>query len=171
LLWGAALAAHGIEAEVRRAGTAFQVVASGGDAVRLARLYFLFGPPLLEGGDERVINHKLERAVELGAKGALNIRWEGLRRRTEDGPVAADLTISEGGVEVKYDVYLQNKVELRFRSSNRGRVELAARLLRRGGRQRGGEEGGRREQVVRLRYYRHACGWAQGAQGRHRRDR
>jgi len=144
LLWAAALAAHGIRAEVKDIGRGFYVVASGGDAVRLARLYFLFGPPLLEGGDERVINHKLERAVELGAKGALNIRWEGLRRRTEDGPVAADLTISEGGVEVKYDVYLQNKVELRFRSSNRGRVELAARLLRRAGvsaevRREGGE--------------------------------
>jgi hypothetical protein len=134
LLWGAALAAHGIRAEVRRAGTAFQVVASGGDAVRLARLYFLFGPPLLEGGDERVINHKLAEAVELGAKGALNIRWEGLRRRTEDGPVAADLTISEGDVEVKYNVYLRrDAIVLEFISTDRGRAELAARLLRRAG--------------------------------------
>jgi hypothetical protein len=54
------------------------VVASGGDAVRLAGLYFLYGPPLLEG-DERVINHKLAEAVKLGAEG-LDIRWEGLRR-------------------------------------------------------------------------------------------
>ncbi len=134
LLWQAAFKAYGIEAEVRRAGTAFQVVASGGDAVRLAGLYFLFGPPLLEGGDERVINHKLDEAVVLGAKGALNIRWEGLRRRTEDGPVAADLIISEGGVDVKYNVYLRgHDIVVQFNSTDRGRAELAARLLRRAG--------------------------------------
>ncbi|MFP3212882.1 MAG: PaRep2b protein [Thermoproteus sp.] len=132
LLWGAAFRAYGIEAKVRGIGrSAFQVVASGDDAVRLARLYFLFGPPLLEGGDERVINHKLDEAVELGAKGALDIRWEGLRRRTEDGPVTADLIISEGGADVKYNVYLRrDAIELQFNSTDRGRVELAARLLK-----------------------------------------
>jgi hypothetical protein len=129
LLWKAALAAHGIEAEVRRAGTAFEVVASGGDVVRLARLYFLFGPPLLEGRDDRLMNHKLERAVKLGAKGALNVGWEGLRQ-TKGGRVAADLTMSEGDVEVKYDVYLRNEIALEFASTDRGRAELAARLLR-----------------------------------------
>jgi hypothetical protein len=129
LLWGAALATHGIEAEVVDAGSAFKVVASGGDAVRLASLYFLFGPPLLEGGDERVINHKLDEAVGLGAEGALNIRWEGLRR-TERGRVAADLTMSEGDVDVKYNVYLHNEILLQFASTDRGRVELAARLLK-----------------------------------------
>gem|GEM_PF-364777 len=131
LLWRAAFRAYGIRAEVRGAGTAFEVVASGGDAVRLAGLYFLFGPPLLEGRDERVINHKLAGAVGLGAKGALNIRWEGLRRRTESGLVAADLTISEVGADVKYSVYLlKNAILLRFRSTDRGHAELAARLLR-----------------------------------------
>jgi len=96
LLWRAAFAAYGIEAEVRGSrGARSKWSRPASDAVRLARLYFLFGPPLLEGGDERVINHKLDEAVVLGAKGALNISWEGLRRRTEDGPVAADLTISE----------------------------------------------------------------------------
>jgi len=130
LLWGAALAAHGIKAEVRGADRAFQVVASGGGAVRLARLYFLFGPPLLEGGDEGVINHKLAEAVELGGKGALNIRWEE-PRQTKRKRVAADLTISEGDVAVKYNVYLlKNAILLRFRSTDRGRAELAARLLK-----------------------------------------
>ncbi|MFP3213390.1 MAG: PaRep2b protein, partial [Thermoproteus sp.] len=129
-LWGAALAAYGIKAEVRRAGTAFQVVAYGDDAVRLARLYFLYGPPLLEGGDERVINHKLDEAVELGAEGALNVGWEGLRL-TEGGRVAADLTISEGNVEVKYNVYLRrDAIVLEFISTDRNRTELAARLLK-----------------------------------------
>jgi hypothetical protein len=53
LLWKAALVAHGIEAEVRDVGRGFDAVTSGGDAARLAGLYFLYGPPLLEG-DERI---------------------------------------------------------------------------------------------------------------------
>jgi hypothetical protein len=81
LLWKAALAAHGIEAEVKDAGRAYNAVASGGGAARLAGLYFLYGHPLLEG-DERIINHKLAEAVELGAEG-LNVSWEGLRRRLQ----------------------------------------------------------------------------------------
>ncbi len=93
LLWAAALAAHGIKTEVRKVGSVFHVVASGDDAVKLAGLYFLYGPPLLEG-DERIINHKLAEAMKLAAEG-LNIRWEGLRR-TPSGLVAADLIISWG---------------------------------------------------------------------------
>jgi hypothetical protein len=127
LLWGAALVAHGIEAEVRDVGRGFDAVTSGGDAARLASLYFLYGAPLLEG-DERIINHKLAEAVELAAMG-LDIRWEGLRR-TGKGRVAADLTISVGGVAVKYNVYLSNEVKLQFNSTDQGRVELATRLLR-----------------------------------------
>ncbi len=128
LLWGAVLAAYGIEAEVRKVGSAFQVIVSGGDAARLAGLYFRYGSPLLEG-DERIINHKLAEAVELGAEG-LSVSWEGLRR-TESGRVAADLTISVGGAAVKYNVYLRgDAIELEFHSTDRDRVELAARLLR-----------------------------------------
>ncbi|MFZ8806841.1 MAG: hypothetical protein ACO2PN_01890 [Pyrobaculum sp.] len=126
LLWKAALAAHGIEAEVRGAGRGFNVVASGGDAAGLAGLYFRYGPPLLEG-DERITNHKLAEAVELGAEG-LSISWEGLRL-TKSG-VAADLTISGGNTKIKYNVYLRDKVELYFESADRSRVELAARLLK-----------------------------------------
>jgi hypothetical protein len=127
LLWKAALVAHGIKAEVRDVGRGFVTVASGGDAARLAGLYFLYEPPLLEG-DERIINHKLAEAVELAAMG-LDIRWEGLRR-TGKGRVAADLTISVGGMAVKYNVYLSNEVKLQFNSTDQGRVELTTRLLR-----------------------------------------
>jgi hypothetical protein len=72
LLWAAALAAHSIKTKVEKAGDAFHVVASGNDAVRLVRLYFLYGPPLLEG-DDRLKSHKLAEAVKLGAEG-LDIR-------------------------------------------------------------------------------------------------
>ena len=126
-LWGAALAAYGIKTKVGKARSVFQVIASGGDAVKLARLYFLYGPPLLEG-DERVINHKLAEAMKLGAEG-LSVSWEGLRQ-TKSG-VAADLIISAGDIKVKFNVYLpSDEVVLRFQSMDRGRVELAARLLR-----------------------------------------
>jgi 23S rRNA pseudoU1915 N3-methylase RlmH len=131
LLWAAALAAHGIETKVRRVGNTPRVLVSGGGAVRLASLCFLYGAPLLEG-DEKVINHKLAEAVELRAEG-LDIRWEGLRR-TEKGLVAADLTISEACVVVKYNIYLRDRaIELEFQSTDRGRAELAARLLKRAG--------------------------------------
>jgi hypothetical protein len=130
LLWGATLTAYGIETEVRDADRKFDVVAFGDDAARLAGLYFRYGAPLLKG-DDRLKNYKLAEAVELGAKEALNIRWEGLRRRTEGGLVAADLTISVGGAAVKYNVYLlKNAIELEFQSTDRSRVELAARLLK-----------------------------------------
>jgi hypothetical protein len=128
LLWKAALAAYGVEAEVREVGGAFFVAALGDDAVKLARLYFLFGPPLLEG-DDRFKNHKLAEAVKLGAEG-LDIRWERLRK-TKSGRVAADLTISEAGVAVKYNVYLRrDDILLQFASTDRSHAELAARLLR-----------------------------------------
>ncbi len=65
LLWGAALAAHGIKAEVRDVGRGFDAVTSGGDAAKLASLYFLYGSPLLEG-DKKVFNYKLDEAVKLG---------------------------------------------------------------------------------------------------------
>ena len=128
LLWATVLAAHGIKAKVRD-GRGFDVVASGDDAARLAGLYFLYGAPLLEG-DDRLKSHKLAEAMKLAAEG-LDIRWEELRRRTEDGLVAADLIISVGGAAVKYDVYLrENGIKLQFASTDRNRVELAARLLR-----------------------------------------
>ncbi len=129
LLWGTVLAAYGIKAEVGKARSAFQVIVSGGDAVKLARLYFLFGPPLLVG-DDRFKNYKLAGAVRLGAGGALGVGWEGLKK-TKGGRVAAILTISDSGVTVKYNVYLRkDNILLEFHSSNQSRVELAARLLK-----------------------------------------
>jgi hypothetical protein len=69
LLWAAALAAYGVKTKEEKAGGAFRVIASGDDAAGLARLYFLYGAPLLEG-DDRLKSHKLAEAVRLGAGGA-----------------------------------------------------------------------------------------------------
>ncbi len=66
--------------------------------------------------------------MKLGAE-RLGVSWEGLR--LTKSRVAADLIISEADVAVKYNVYLRgNVIELQFNSTNRGRVELAVRLLR-----------------------------------------
>ncbi len=44
---------------------------------------------------------------------------------------AADLTLSEANIAIKYNVYLRDEaIELEFQSTGRSRVELAARLLR-----------------------------------------
>ena len=56
---------------------------------------------------------------------------DGSIKLTDGGDVAAELIISWGGVAVKYNVYLsENAVKLQFRSTDRGRGELAARLLK-----------------------------------------
>ncbi|MFZ8837395.1 MAG: PaRep2b protein [Pyrobaculum sp.] len=128
LLLAAAFAAHDIEAKVLGVGSEHRVIVSGGNAARLAGLYFRYGSPLLEG-DDGLKNHKLAEAVELGAEG-LSVSWEGLRR-TEGGLIAADLTISEGGAAVKYNVYLlKHDIRVQFRSADRSHAELAARLLK-----------------------------------------
>ena len=68
--------------------------------------------------------------MKLGAGGVVSVGWEGLRR-TEGGIVAADLIISEAGAAVKYEVYLlKDGILLQFQSTDRSRVELAARLLK-----------------------------------------
>jgi len=102
----------------------YRITATGGDAARLMRLLAVSAPsagggylsPKFDGfvGEARV-------EVRLG---------EGSIRRTKRG-VAADLTISEGGADVKYNVYLrEDAIVLRFVSTDRSRVELAARLLK-----------------------------------------
>ena len=130
LLWRAAFMAYGVKAKVVDVERGFNVVAYDDSAVKLARLYFLFGFPLLEG-DDRLKNHKLAEAVKLGAEAAVDIREEGLRRTEGGRTVTADLIVSEGGTDVKFNAYLlKDAILLRFQSTNRGRAELAARLLR-----------------------------------------
>jgi hypothetical protein len=106
----------------------YLIDATGDDAARLMRLLAVAAPSA--GGG--YLSPKFEGFVE---KARVEVRLdEGSIRQTEGGLVAADLTISEGGVEVKYNVYLrEDAIELQFASTDRGRAELAARLLRRAG--------------------------------------
>jgi hypothetical protein len=125
LLWAAAWSAYDVRPRAAGSGRGFKVVASNDDAVRLAQLYVLFGPPMLEEG--RFISHKLVEAVELGSKVSVRIE-EGSWRRIKGG-AAVDLYISAGGVMGVFSLYLHNKVVLIFRSTNREEVELGVRLL------------------------------------------
>jgi hypothetical protein len=103
-------------------GRYYNITATRENVARLKRLLAVSAPSA--GGE--YLSPKFKRFVE-AAK--VEVRPGGIRL-TESGYVAADLTFSEGGAAVKYNVYLRNAVELRFQSSERGRVELAARLLR-----------------------------------------
>jgi hypothetical protein len=103
-------------------GRYYYIVATGEDAVRFKRLLSVSAPSA--GGG--YLSPKFDKFVE-AAK--VEVR-PGNIWLTPSGLVAADLTISEAGVAVKYNIYLQNKIELQFQSTDRGRAELAARLLR-----------------------------------------
>ncbi len=108
-----------------RNGRNYYITATGEDAARLMRLLAVTAPS--SGGG--YLSPKFEQFVE---EARMEVRFDkNSIRLTKRGRVAADLTISEGGVAVKYNVYLRgDAIELEFKSTDRGRVELAARLLR-----------------------------------------
>jgi hypothetical protein len=85
--------------------------------------------PVREGGGGGQLARPVDVSIGVCGGGPVVARPRGVRL-TERGLVAADLTISEAGVAIKYNVYLRDKVELQFQSTDRSRVELAARLLR-----------------------------------------
>jgi hypothetical protein len=103
---------------------AYHIASAGENAARFKRLLAVSAPSA--GGE--YLSPKFEGLVE-EARVEVRLDKDSIRQ-TESGYVAADLTISEGGAAVKYNVYLHNVIELQFRSTDRGRVELAARLLK-----------------------------------------
>jgi hypothetical protein len=133
LLWAAALAAYGVKSRVRNAGSVFEVRIVNDGAVRLAQLYALFGPPMLE--EEGFIDHKLVEAVELGSKVSVQIEERSWRRIK--GGAAVDLYISVGArgkfsmYQGKFTLYLrEHEVRVRLDSTNLKEAELGARLLK-----------------------------------------
>jgi len=103
----------------------YLIDATVGDAARLMRLLAVAAPSA--GGG--YLSPKFDGFVE---KAQVEVRLdEGSIRRTPKGLVAADLTISESGADVKFNVYLrEHDILLQFVSTDRGRAELAARLLK-----------------------------------------
>jgi len=103
----------------------YRIATTGEDAARFMRLLAVSAPSA--GGE--YLSEKFNEFVE-EAKVEVQLDKNSIRR-TEGGLVAADLTISEAGVAIKYNVYLSvNAIELKFYSTDRSRAELAAILLR-----------------------------------------
>ncbi len=101
----------------------YRIVITGRDAARFKRLLAVSAPSA--GGE--YLSEKFEKFVE---EARVEVRVDNIRQ-AKSGYVAADLTISEGGIEIKYDVYLrEDYILLRFESADRSRVELAASLLK-----------------------------------------
>jgi hypothetical protein len=103
-------------------GRYYNITATGENAAGLMRLLAVTMPSA--GGE--YLSPKFEEFVE---EAKFEVRFDNIRQIK--GGAAADLIISVGGVAVKYNVYLrETDILLQFRSSDRSRVELAARLLR-----------------------------------------
>jgi hypothetical protein len=113
----------GVRTYVRN-GSLYNIAAYGENAVRFMRLLAVSAPSA--GGE--YLSPKFNEFVK-EAKVEMWLDKDNIRL-TEKGYVAADLIISEGGVAVKYNVYLSDKIELEFGSTDRSRVELAALLLK-----------------------------------------
>ena len=106
----------------------YYIAARGENAARFKSLLAVSAPSA--GGE--YLSEKFNGFVE-AAQVEVQLDENSIRL-TDGGNVAADLTISEGGVDVKYNVYLRkDHILLRFVSTDRNRVELAARLLKRAG--------------------------------------
>jgi hypothetical protein len=105
----------------------YRIATTGEDAARFMRLLAVSAPSA--GGE--YLSEKFEEFME-AAK--VEVRIDKNRIRQTENGVAADLTISEGGIEIKYNVYIRgDTIELEFHSTDRSRVELAAILLRHAG--------------------------------------
>jgi len=103
----------------------YKIAAFGENAARFMRLLAVSAPSA--GG--KYLSEKFNEFVK---EARVEVRLDkNSIRLTDKGRVAADLTISEDGAAVKYNVYLRkDDILLQFRSAVRSRVELAARLLR-----------------------------------------
>jgi len=99
----------------------YRITATGENAARLKRLLAVSAP----SDGRKYLSDKFNEFVK---EARVKVRVDNIRLTKRN--VAADLTISVGGVAVKYNVYLSDKVVLQFESTDRSHVELAARMLR-----------------------------------------
>jgi hypothetical protein len=104
-------------------GRYYRITATGEDAARFMRLLAVSAPSAGRG----YLSPKFDEFVEAAQ---VEVRVDNIRQ-TKKGHVVADLIISEAGVAIKYNVFLSiNAIELHFKSADRSRAELAARLLK-----------------------------------------
>jgi hypothetical protein len=105
-------------------GRYYNIVSTGENTAGLVRPLAVTAPTA--GGE--YLSEKLEEFVK---EARVEVQLDKNSIRLTKSGVAADLIISEAGIAVKYNVYLsENAIKLQFISTDRGRVELAARLLR-----------------------------------------
>jgi hypothetical protein len=103
-------------------GRYYNITAYGEDAARFMHLLAVSAPSA--GGE--YLSPKFNKFVK---ETQVEVQLDNIRL-TNSG-VAADLTISEGDTKIKYNIYLSDDaIRLQFQSTDRSRVELAARLLR-----------------------------------------
>ncbi len=102
-------------------GRYYDIAAYGENAAWFMRLFAVSAPSA--GGE--YLSPKFKEFME---EAQVEVRVDNISE-TERG-AAADLIISAGGIAVKYNVYLSDKIELHFSSTDRSRVELAALLLK-----------------------------------------
>ena len=101
----------------------YNIAAYGENAAGLMRLLAISAPSA--GG--KYLSDKFNEFVEAAR---MEVRLDNIRL-TDRGLVVTDLTLSDAGVAVKYNVYLRKTdIMLLFNSTVRSRVELAARLLK-----------------------------------------
>jgi len=108
--------------QVHAESSIYRIAAYGEDAAKFMRFLAVCAPSA--GGE-----YLSEKFEEFMKEARVEVRPDNIRL-TEKGRVAADLTLSEAGIDVKYNVYLSDRIELELQSTDRSRVELAARLLR-----------------------------------------
>ncbi len=102
----------------------YNIAAFGENAAGFMRLLAVTAPSA--GGE-----YLSEKFEEFMKEAKVEVRLDKDNIRLTESGVAADLTISEGGIEIKYNVYLRSDtIEIEFHSTDRSRVELAARLLK-----------------------------------------
>ncbi len=133
----------------------YYVAAHGENATKLKRFLAVTAPSA--GG-----GYLTEKFNEFVKAARVEVQLDKDSIRLIKRNVAADLTISEVGIAVKYNVYLNDKIELEFQSTDRSRVELAALLLKLAGVGAEMKKVGRQRQVVRQSLHPQACGWTCG---------
>jgi hypothetical protein len=103
-------------------GSLYNITATSENAVKFKRFLAVTAPSA--GGE--YLSDKFNEFVE---EAKVEVRVDNISQIK--GGAAADLIISEGGVAVKYYVYLrEDAILLRFESADQSRVELAASLLK-----------------------------------------
>jgi tetratricopeptide (TPR) repeat protein len=100
----------------------YNITARSENAARFMRLLAASAP----SAGREYLSPKFDQFVEATQ---VEVRLDNIRQTKRR--IAADLTISVGGIAVKYNVYIRDRaIELKFASTDRSRAELAALLLK-----------------------------------------